>query len=119
MIRIVTELEFATRMRDILSETPIDIGWVAGPGRSGAIAAVYASHLLAIPFVPYGSFAPIGLGRVLIVDTARESGRTLRKAERKYEQHNPFIWVGFEEPPRVAFWYEAPKPQRYKHEVRI
>ena len=117
-MRIVTEAEFAARIAAITDETPEACGWVTGPGRSGAIAAVYASHLLGIPFVPYGSFAAPSLGRVLIVDTARESGRTLRKAERRYEERDPFIWVGFEEPPRVAFWYEAPKPQRYRHEVR-
>jgi hypothetical protein len=55
---------------------------------------------------------------VLIIDTARESGRTLRKAERLYSDHNPIVIACFEEPPRVAFWYEAPKPERYRREVR-
>jgi hypothetical protein len=117
-MRIVSEAEFDERIKQIVSEIPADIGWVTGPGRSGAVAAVYASHILGIPFVPYGSRAPQNLGRLLLVDTARESGRTLRKAERRYELSDPFVWVGFEEPPRVAFWYEAAKPQRYRHERR-
>jgi hypothetical protein len=121
-MRIISEAEFAERMgrldHDLFCFHDSFPGWVTGPGRSGAIAAVYASHLLSIPFVPYGSSAPIGLGSVLIVDTARQSGRTLRKAERRYEAAQPIVWVAFEEPPRVAFWYEAPKPQHYRHEAR-
>ena len=114
-MRIVSENEFAERIAQIVDEVPDDVRWVTGPGRSGAVAAVYASHLLGIPFIPQGSTAP---GRCLLVDTARETGKTLRKAARRLNDHNPVIWVGFEEPPRVAFWYEAPKPQRYRHENR-
>lgn len=116
-MRIVGEPEFAARMREMLGDgrIPPDIGWVTGPGRSGAVAAVYASHMLAIPFVPFGSSAP-DLGRVLIIDTARQSGRTLRKAAKRYEAADPLVLWAYDEPPRVAFWYEAPKPQRYRHE---
>lgn len=118
-MRIVSEIEFRERIAQIIREVPSSCAWVTGPGRSGAVASVYASHLLGIPFVPYGSFAAANLGRVLIVDTARESGATLRKAARKYKEHDPFVWVGFEEPPRVAFWYEAAKPQRFKHQTLL
>lgn len=118
-MRIVTEEEFFVRFRrELLAADLADIGSVTGPGRSGAVAAVYASHLLGVPFIPYGATAPVNLGRLLIVDTARESGRTLRKAAAKYETANPVVIVAFEEPPRVAFWYEAAKPQRYRHERR-
>lgn len=103
-MRVITESEFAARMAELVAD---GAGWVTGPGRSGAIAAVYASHILGIPFVPYGSGAAAELGRVLIVDTARASGRTLRKAERRYQDHDPIIWVAFEEPPRVVFWYDG------------
>lgn len=117
-MRTVSEEEFAERLRALLQADLYDeAGWVTGPGRSGAIAAVYASHILHIPFVPYGSEAA-RLGRVLIVDTARETGATMRKAMRRYEACRPMECVAFEEPPRVAFWYEAPKPQRYRHERR-
>ena len=108
----VSEAQFAAKVRDLLALDGVEqCGWVTGPGRSGAIAAVYASHLLSIPFVPFGSFAGPECGRVLIVDTAALSGRTLRKAERKYRERNPLVWFGFNEPPVVRFWYEAPCPQ--------
>lgn len=115
-MRIISEPEFDLRIRELLSG--VDAGYVTGPGRSGAVAAVYASHILHIPFIPFGSPAPVHLGRLLLVDTARESGKTLRKAERKYEYASPLVIVCYEEPPRVAFWYESQKPQRYKHETR-
>lgn len=114
-MRIVAESEFAERMAEVLADVPDDCMCVVGPGRSGAVAAVYASHILRIPFIPYGQAIPNGW-RVLIVDTAVESGATIRKAARKYDYANPFVCYAFAEPPRVAFWYEAPKPQKYRHE---
>lgn len=119
-MRIVSEPEFNERFKGVLSDIPVsEVAAVTGPGRSGAVAAVYASHMLGVPYIPYGAKCPIVAGkrRLLIVDTARQSGRTLRKAERKYEKAEPFVRVAFEEPPRVCFWYESPKPQRYAHEV--
>jgi adenine/guanine phosphoribosyltransferase-like PRPP-binding protein len=116
-VRIVSEAEFSERLLLVLSSNNLEhVGAVTGPGRSGAVAAVYASHILGIPFIPYGQRHPLHLGRLLIIDTARESGATLRKAERKYQGMTPLVLVAFEEPPRVAFWYEAAKPQRYRHE---
>lgn len=116
-MRIVSEPEFRERLISVLASARTDdIGAVMGPGRSGAVAAVYASHALGVPFIPYGFPHPAHLGRLLIIDTARESGRTLRKAERRYE--GALVLACFEEPPRVAFWYEARKPQRYRHELR-
>ena len=111
----VSETEFDYRIREMLAD--VEAGAVTGPGRSGAIAAVYASHILGIPFIPYGQKHPMHLGRLLIIDTARESGATLRKAERRYDGCTPLVIACYEEPPRVIFWYEAPKPQRYKHEL--
>lgn len=114
--RIVGEEEFRNRLEIVLHEYDLsEIGSVVGPGRSGAIAAVYTSHLLGVPFIPYGRKAP-ALGRLLIIDTARESGSTLKKAERFYMSTTPLVIAVYEEPPRVSFWYEAPKPQRYRHE---
>lgn len=117
---IVDEQDFARRLGEVLRATPGigSVGAVLGPGRSGAIAAAYASHMLHVPFLPYGAAVPTHLGRLLIVDTARETGRTLRKCARRYDYADPVVAVAFEEPPRVAFWYEAAKPQRYRHEVR-
>ena len=117
-VRIVSEPEFRARLIEILATLPAaEIGSVTGPGRSGAVAAVYASHRLGVPFIPFGQPAPGCLGRVLVIDTARESGATLKKAARRYAQWNPLVAAVYEEPPRVAFWYEAEKPQRYRHEV--
>lgn len=115
-MRIVSEVEFQERIRELLSEPQFqECGSVTGPGRSGAIAAVYASHILRIPFVPYGSKPPAKLGRLLIIDTATETGETLKRASKRYNDE-ALVAVCYREPPRVAFWYEAPKPQRYKHE---
>lgn len=120
-MRIVSEQEFRERLCEKLEQSYIDllaVGSVTGPGRSGAVAAVYASHILRIPFIPYGSKCPKHLGRLLIVDTATESGATLRKAARRYEDAEPLVIFVYQEPPRVAFWYEAPKPQHYRHQRR-
>lgn len=120
LVTVISEPEFNLALRELLSTISTDDfpGWVTGPGRSGAIAAVYTSHLLGIPFLPFGQFADEKLGRVLLIDTARETGQTLRKAERKYETRNPLVLCVYEEPPRVAFWYEAPKPQFFRHETK-
>src|SRR5687768_13384045 len=115
-MRVIAEHEFHQRIKGILAQADAAIGSVTGPGRSGAIAAVYASHILGVPFIPYGSANPTHLGRLLIIDTARETGATVRKAERRYRDADPVVMVAFEEPPRVAFWYEASKPQRHRHE---
>lgn len=116
-MRIVSEAEFNMVIRDKLKGRD-DFGWVTGPGRSGAIAAVYASHILKIPFVPYGSFGGENLGKLLIIDTAMESGRTLRKAQNKYKSVESETLFCYDESngARVAFWYESDKPQHFKHE---
>ncbi len=118
-MRIILEPEFYNSIALELAQPQYCmVGSVTGPGRSGAIAAVYASHLLGVPFIPYGQKAPLHLGRLLIIDTATESGATLRKATRRYEDATPLVVAVYHEPPRVAFWYEAAKPQQFKHEVR-
>jgi hypothetical protein len=116
-MKIITESEFSARLREALAASDaVMCGSVTGPGRSGAIASVYASHILRIPFIPFGAVVPKRLGCLLIVDTASESGATMRKAARRYGDSLPVCVVAFQEPPRVAFWYEATKPQRYAHE---
>lgn len=110
-MRIITEPEFAERLRTVIS-TMTPIGSVTGPGRSGAIAAAYASHITGAPFIPYGAPAPAHLAPLLIIDTARKSGATLRKAARRYAYANPIVAACYHEPPRVVFWYEAVASER-------
>jgi hypothetical protein len=118
-VKIVSEAEFAAKIRETLTDPGLLFGecdFVTGPGRSGAIAAVYASHILRIPFIPAGADPPARCNRLLVIDTAAETGATLRKAMRRYAAFNPYCGALYMEPPRVAFWYEAAKPQSYKHE---
>lgn len=102
--RVVSELEFQKVLKSKL--LGLQVRAVTGPGRSGAIASVYTSHILGVPFIPYGTPCPDHLRPLLIVDTAKKSGETLRKAERKYANGDCItIWC-YNEPPRVRFWYE-------------
>lgn len=55
-MNIISEIEFSNKLTEILSPLKGKFSYVTGPGRSGAISAVYASHFLDIPFVPFGSF---------------------------------------------------------------
>lgn len=104
---VIPESRFQQQLRATLARAPLarSAGCVTGPGRSGAIAAVYASHILGIPFVPFGQPGP---APVLVVDTAQQSGRTMRRAIKRYERLGlPAAGVvAFHEPPRVRFWYE-------------
>lgn len=116
--RIVPEKEFRQEIQKALNKLKAELNlmgvdFVTGPGRSGAVAAVYASHILSIPFVPFGQM-PKDLDRALVIDTAIESGATMRKAVRKYTNYAPIPVAIYQEPPRVTFWYEAPKPQRLR-----
>ena len=100
---IISEAEFREKISSDLS-TLTGFDYVVGPGRSGAIAAVYASHIMGLPFLPYKCKIPNKTP--LIVDTAMQSGRTLRKASRLYNDAE--FYYAYREPPRVRFWYEAP-----------
>ena len=105
---IISEQEFQIEFYRKLYLLESKPDYVVGPARSGAIAAVYASHYLGVPFVPYKSKID---GKIpLIVDTACQSGRTLRKASRYYDGA-PTLFV-YKEPPRVRFWYEVISMQR-------
>lgn len=108
-MNIVTTEQFAQALRRKLDECGLNrdtVRAVCGPGRSGALAAVYTSHMLGVPFVPYDRPCPEHLRPLLIIDTATSTGRTLRKAERKHGPDSVAVAV-FHEPPRVHFWYEA------------
>lgn len=104
----VKEHEFVAHLRLALAQSLLagTARSVTGPGRSGAIAAVYASHMLGIPFLPFGQPGP---SPILVIDTAQRTGATLRKAVRRYEELGMVAasLAVLEEPPRVRFWYEA------------
>lgn len=105
---VIVESEFRTRLERELSDPKYaEVKSVTGPGRSGAVAAVYASHWLGVPYIPHGGDVPDSLRPVLVVDTAAESGATLRKAMRKAKTDLGIAF--FNEPPRVKFWYENRK----------
>ena len=104
--RTVPEREFRERIRDAVSNLGTSVRCVTGPGRSGAVASVYASHMTGLPFIPYGNKVPDKLRPVLVIDTARWTGATIRKAWRKYGDDAKVIAV-YDEPPMVRFWYEA------------
>lgn len=107
--RCVDEQEFNQVVRKKLDAGGFkQFGCVTGPGRSGAIAAVYVSHRLRIPFIPFGARVPPQLWPVLVVDTATWTGRTLRKAVRNYTYANAAPLVFYQESPgaMVKFWYE-------------
>jgi hypothetical protein len=80
---------------------------VSGPGRSGAVASVYASHLLNVPWLPQGTKVPEHLRPHLVIDTAVMSGATLRKAGKHVGAE--FTLAVFSEnlTGRVRFWYET------------
>lgn len=118
-MNLITEPEFAKQIIKRLDEywsshqfnihTLFKWDVVMGPGRSGAILAVYLSHLLGIPFMPFVSKqVPDTINGVLLVDTCEKSGRTLKKAKSKLGK-NKFVttFILYKEPPRVRFWYEV------------
>ena len=102
---------FLKDLNEVLNQHPIvhKCRMVVGPGRSGAIASVYASHLLNIPWLPYGAKCPEKLQPLLVIDTAILTGKTIRKCESKYNKKGidtVMLWV-YNEPPIVRFWYEG------------
>lgn len=101
--RIVSEEELRARVAERL--LGMDVKAVTGPGRSGAIASVYASHYLGIPWIPYGQSCPDKLRPLLLIDTARWTGATIRKATVRYGPRVTVVTL-FDEPPMVRFWYE-------------
>lgn len=111
-MRWISENEFREALLDRIPYYDPRPRAVTGPGRSGAIAAVYASHILGIPFIPEGCVSARVPYPLLVIDTARASGATLRRATKRAEQFGT-VWTlaVYEEPPRVGFWYEAKAPK--------
>lgn len=92
----ITEDEWRTKFYDKLQFlSGNDYSFVTGPGRSGAVAAVYASHYLNIPFKPHKAGNYERDHRVLIVDTVEYTGKTLRKASSWYEKRGLLVDVAF------------------------
>jgi adenine/guanine phosphoribosyltransferase-like PRPP-binding protein len=103
-MEIVQEKDFRETFIKALDAAP-KADYVVGPGRSGAVAAVYASHHLGIPFVPFNS--RMEGKKALVVDTAVMSGKTLRKASRRYG--NAPVVFAYDQSKighRLKFWYE-------------
>lgn len=112
----ISEYEFRIALEINLSLIELNnFKYVTGPGRSGAISAVYASHILRVPYIPYKSKS-VKIGSILIVDTVTHTGKTMEKAIKYYNDYNPKCICLFNEPPFLKFWYESDKPQRYSHE---
>ena len=107
--RVISEAEFAERAFEWARCMAPSVAAVTGPGRSGAVASVYLSHMLGVPFLPFKAMGDIGESPILIVDTAIQSGRTLRKVVSWYERRNKNVisHAFYNEPPRVRFWYET------------
>jgi len=103
-MKIISEPEFRNQLIATLTPLHGKFRSVTGPGRSGCIAAVYASHMLGIPFVPISYFPTDRLRPLLLVDTAAKSGSTLRKYSRRLQADEALAL--YSEPPRVRFWYE-------------
>lgn len=106
MSRWIDEDEFAEALRARLAgfTTPFDA--VTGPGRSGAVAAVYASYMTHKPFVPFGQPHP---GVLLVIDTVSKTGRTIRKAERRAARlalEAVSLTIYGQSHERLHFWYE-------------
>ena len=116
-MRRIAEAEFKAAIRLKLSDPHIawnEFGAVTGPGRSGAVASVYASHILGLPFIPSGAKHPRERGRLLIIDTAVQTGKSLRKAAARYQLETPLTMAIFDEKAngRVVFWYEKEDPPK-------
>jgi hypothetical protein len=105
MCRIIQSEEFSVALAAKIADLKGKVGCVTGPGRSGAIASAMASHILGVPFIPYGQVCPDHLRPILVIDTATSTGRTLRQAERRYGEC--VALAVYHEPPRVKFWYES------------
>lgn len=104
---LITEEQFRIQLR--LCVADVKAGAVTGPGRSGAIAAVYASYLLGIPFVPFGHHFP---GPLLLLDTVSQTGKTLRRATAKLVRLGNTVTVRsvYSQQERLRFWYENQRP---------
>lgn len=102
----ITEKEFEQKIK-ALEPLRGKFKAVTGPGRSGAIASVYVSYFLGIPFIPYGKI-PEACKPILIIDTATLTGKTLKKAVKRVGKGSVSVAL-YNESPIKHFWYEILK----------
>lgn len=108
----MTEQEWRVKFYAALDDiNAMKFDFVTGPGRSGAVAAVYASHYLGLPFKPHKAGNYDDDNAVLVVDTVEYTGKTMRKAVSWYHRKGLYAESRFaiKETRRHYFkmWYEA------------
>lgn len=105
---LITEAAFQERIEEALADRHGKFAWVMGPGRSGAIAAIYASHILNIPWVPYG-FLPRAKGKGLLIDIAHTNALCLNRAVRRYRTRETETLLLFHTPDAIpVLWFQCP-----------
>lgn len=104
---------FYKRLDGVMEEGHPKFDFVTGPGRSGAVAAVYASHYLGLPFIPHKAGNYAKFNHCLIVDTAIYTGKTMRKSFKWHEKQGVKVvpvWAFTEwRHHYYLFWYEYPE----------
>ena len=103
VVNKISEEEFLKEIVKQLAPFRNKVRAVTGPKRSGAVAAVYASYLLGVPFISCGTSTD--LRPLLVIDTARLSGASLKQTAEFYGT-GAITLALYEEPPRHVFWYE-------------
>lgn len=106
MPNVIDPAEFLARLQEKVEPYRGLVRSVCGPGRSGAVASVYASYALGVPWLPYQRFKPPeALQPTLIIDSARVTGRNMRRCSKFIDGPTVLLWL-WDEPPNVRFWYE-------------
>lgn len=113
VLRIISEFEFKCAIQAICEPLRGRVFSVTGPGRSGAVASVYASHYLGIAWIPFSReiLLPAKLQPTLLIDTARCKGHTIKKAAAKIMGALTIAYL-YDEPPMVRFFYECRSHRR-------
>lgn len=106
---MITEPEFVTQLRETLAD-PVyaTVASVTGPGRSGAMASIYASQLLDIEYVPCGREPRTG-GPILLIDVADTTMYGLNKLAKRYKDYDQVLCLVFEVEKSVPMWFELSK----------
>lgn len=92
----MTEQEWRVKFFAALDQVEnVRFDFVTGPGRSGHVAAVYASHYLGMPFKPHKAGNYDNDRSCLVVDTVEYTGGTIRKAVSWYERNGLFVRSAF------------------------